>query len=202
MPLSYYRSRSTGEVSVWKISESEDFFLKSLEEEGFPTGEGREIKHPEKRLQWLASRYLLSMSHPEAIVRRKSRKPGLVNGPAISFSHTANYAALLISHANSGIDIQKLDEKLFLIAPRFVVAGELELIQAHGELEALSLLWSVKEATFKFYETELPFKNIKLLFHDSIENKVEVEVQRRGLKGRHSLHADFLDEITLAYVLE
>jgi phosphopantetheinyl transferase len=187
---------------IWRISESEGFFSESLAKEEFPIDEGMRIRHPQKRLQWLASRHLLTLAHPEPIVRRLSAKPTLTNGPELSFSHSGDYAALLISDHHSGIDIQTYNEKLFRIAPKFSNDGEAGLISAPDELAALTLSWSIKEAIFKYYTTQLPFKFIQILAHDPVKNTAEVEVVRGGKRQHHRLHADFLDSLSLAYVLE
>jgi len=202
MPLMYYRSQPKHEVSIWKISESETFFIEALREEGFPPDGGMRINHPQKRIQWLASRYLLCMTHPAAIVNQSSRKPTLSNGPELSFSHSEDHAAVLMSKDHSGIDIQVFSEKLKRIAPKFANPGETDMIEAREEVGALTLLWAIKEAIFKYYTTQLPFKNIQLLDHDPVSNTAIVEVNRRGSKKIHRLHADFLEGMGLAYVLE
>ena len=61
-------------LAVWKIEEPEDFFLSSVSVQ-------REITHPQKRLQHLAARYLLTQLYPDfphhQISVASSKKPFL-----------------------------------------------------------------------------------------------------------------------------
>jgi len=202
MPLHYYRSHHNCEVTLWKITEEATFFREALVQEGFPTEQGDRIAREEKALQWYASRYLLLTSHPAAIDYYKERKPHLFNGPKISFSHSEDIVGLLLSQNNAGLDVQVFNEKLERIKDKFTSAEELKLIRANSDLSALSLTWSVKEAIFKYYGTGVPFKSVKITNHDPVTNMVKVNLKRDGKDVMHKLHADFLENLSLAYVLE
>lgn len=202
MPLIYYRSRPQYEVSIWKITEDLDFFSEGLKKNGFPVSDGLKIRHPFKRIQWFAARYLLDTMHPAAAIMSKGKKPMISHGPDISFSHSGNYAALLLSQHNSGLDIQVYDEKVLRVEKKFVNEEDKNTVQAADELKKLSLIWSIKEAVFKFYTTQLPFKNIIIVAHDPVKNEVDIKVERNGERRHHRLFADFQDELTLAYVIE
>jgi phosphopantetheinyl transferase len=202
MPLHYYRSHENCEVTLWKISESKSFFRDTLIKEGFPTDGGDGIARKDKALQWYASRYLLVISHPAAIDFYKERKPHLFNGPKISFSHSENIVGLLLSQKNAGLDVQVFNEKLERIFDKFTTADEVEKVKAPSELAALSLTWSVKEAVFKYYGTGVPFKSVKIISHDPVSNIIEVLLEREDQNVTHKLFADFLDNLSLAYVLE
>lgn len=202
MPLVYYRSRPLYEISIWKISENLDFFMNGLKEDGFPTAEGMKIRHPQKKLQWFAARYLLDTIHPAAAIKMKGKKPMISQGPEISFSHSGDYAALLLSHHNSGLDIQVYNEKVLRIEKKFVNQEDGKAVKAPDDLKKLTLIWSIKEAVFKFYTTNLPFKNITITAHDPVKNEVDVVVERNGEVRLHRLYADFQDNLTLAYIIE
>ena len=59
MPLFYQHNiNDHARLAVWHITEPEDFFLQK-------THLQKEIRHPHKRLQHLAGRYLLKILHPE-----------------------------------------------------------------------------------------------------------------------------------------
>lgn len=202
MPLVYYRSRPLYEISIWKITENLDFFMNRLKEDGFQIADGLKIRHPDKRLQWFAARYLLDSTHPAAAIKMKGKKPMITNGPEISFSHSGNYAALLLSHHNSGLDIQVYDEKVLRVEKKFVNEGDKHAVHASDDLKKLSLIWSIKEAVFKFYTTQMPFKNVEIIAHDPVKNEVDVKVARNGKAVHHRLYADFQDDLTLAYIIE
>lgn len=202
MPLHYYRSHPNCEVTLWKITEEASFFRERLVDEGFPTETGDEIARPEKAIQWYASRFLLITSHPAAIDFYKKRKPHLTNGPKISFSHSDQIVGVMLSQNSAGLDVQVFDEKLKRIRDKFTTAEELARVKAASELAALSLTWSVKEAVFKYYGTGVPFKSVKIENHDPVTNMVRVSLPRQGDRVIHHLFGDFLDDLSLAYVLE
>jgi len=202
MPLHFYRSHSECEVTLWKITEKASFFRDKLIQEGFPTETGDSIKKPEKALQWYASRFLLITSHPAAIDFYEERKPHLFNGPKISFSHSHDVVGVMLSQKNAGLDVQLFDQKLIRIKDKFTTSQEVWRIKAPSELAALSLTWSVKEAVFKYYGTGIPFKSVIIENHNPITNKIEVSLQRQGKTAVHELFGDFLDDLSLAYVID
>jgi phosphopantetheinyl transferase len=202
MPLHYYRSHSDCEVTLWKITEEASYFKEKLLEEGFPTEPGDAIARPEKALQWYASRFLLITSHPAAIDFYRERKPHLYNGPKISFSHSDIIVGVMLSQKNAGLDVQVFDEKLKRIKDKFTTSQEVWRIKAPTELAALSLTWSIKEAVFKYYGTGVPFKTVLIENHNPVTNVVRVSLLRQGKTYVHKLFGDFLDDMSLAYVLE
>jgi len=202
MPLHYYRSHSDCEVTLWKITEEASYFKEKLLEEGFPTEPGDAIARPEKALQWYASRFLLITSHPAAIDFYRERKPHLYNGPKISFSHSDIIVGVMLSQKNAGLDVQVFDEKLKRIKDKFTTSQEVWRIKAPTELAALSLTWSIKEAVFKYYGTGVPFKTVLIENHNPITKIVRVSLLRHGKTYVHKLFGDFLDDMSLAYVLE
>jgi len=202
MPLHYYRSHLDCEVTLWKINEEAAYFREKLVMEGFPTAAGDAIARPEKALQWYASRFLLITSHPGAIDFYLERKPHLYNGPKISFSHSDKIVGVMLSQKNAGLDVQVFDEKLERIKDKFTTSREIQHIKAPTELAALSLTWSIKEAVFKYYGTGVPFKTVLIENHNPVTNIVQVSLLRHGKSHAHKLFGDFLDDMSLAYVLE
>ena len=153
MPLVYQQNiNETAKIGVWHITESEDFFLESV----FPQ---KEINHPHKRLQHLAGRYLLKKISPDfplnLIKVNSAGKPYLENGNChFSISHSGDYAAVIISdHSNVGIDIEKANQKIEKIKNKFSSIQELELFTNHAidQIDSLTMIWSIKEALYKWY---------------------------------------------------
>ncbi len=201
MPLIFYRSHTDVEVALWKATESLDFFREKLQEHEFDAEDGDAIAHPEKALQWFASRYLLVEVFPAAIPFYKSRKPHLLNGPGISLSHSNDVVGVLLSTGLAGLDVQVFTSKLERILRKFTDDDEVARMGMEDRIAALALIWSVKEAVFKCYGTELPFKDIRITKHDMLRDRVQVEGQRRGRPFQHVLATKFLDDMAVAYVL-
>jgi 4'-phosphopantetheinyl transferase EntD len=169
LPLFYQHNiNDFTKLGIWKIEEDEDFFLKQVPLK-------REVTHPHKRLQHLAGRYLLPFLFPDfplsEILIADTRKPFLQNEKYhFSISHCGDYAAAIVSsNKRVGIDIETVSAKIDRVQHKFL--GENEYNIAFGEIEELArrlpgldiqlltVLWSAKEATFKWYgEGKVDFK--------------------------------------------
>ena len=149
-------------MGVWRIAEPEDFFLQQVPLQ-------QEITHPHKRLQHLAGRYLLRVLFPEfphkLIEIASTKKPFLPNEAFhFSISHCGDYAAAIVSRKNrAGIDIEIPTPKVARVRHKFLHAEELAIVEntvverRQGVdsdslfFRRLTLLWSAKEAVFKWY---------------------------------------------------
>jgi len=139
-------------LAVWEIAEPESFFLKKVALK-------KEITHPHKRLQHLAGRYLLRFLFPdfpaEAIAIADTRKPFLPDEAYhFSISHCGNYAAAIVSKtARVGIDVELLTPRVEKIKHKFLHPEELVMLEQStaDPITVLTLLWSAKEAMFKWW---------------------------------------------------
>ncbi len=150
-------------LGIWKIEEQEDFFLRSVPLK-------REVSHPYKRLQHLAGRYLLPVLFDdfplEEIKVADTRKPFLHDEKYhFSISHCGNYAAAIASDTHRvGIDIELVTSRLLGIKQKFLNEEERGHIQQWEDfpkiyLELVTMLWSAKEAIYKWYgDGKLNFK--------------------------------------------
>jgi phosphopantetheinyl transferase len=150
MPLFYQHNiNQTAKLAVWHITENEKFFLEKVHLQ-------KEIKHPHKRLQHFAGRYLLTILHPEfplhLIEIADSNKPILSGGKFhFSISHCGDFAAAIISENESaGIDVEIITPKIELIKNKFLSAAEWKLLP-DIDTTFLTLFWSCKEAVYKWY---------------------------------------------------
>jgi phosphopantetheinyl transferase len=144
----------TTRLGIWKIEETEEFFRSNVPQH-------RDVTHPHKRLQHLAGRFLLQYLFPafpyELIKIADTRKPFLPDEQYhFSISHCGDYAAAIVSKDKRvGIDIEIPTEKISRIMYKFLSAKEHEqfhLIQPDKDRIPFStLLWSAKEAVFKWY---------------------------------------------------
>ena len=195
MPLFYQQNiNDDTRLGIWHITENEDYFLQNVPLQ-------RSITHPQKRLQHLAGRYLLSQLFPDfpydEMLIADTRKPFLPDEQYhFSISHCGNYAAALVSrNARVGIDIEITKQKIATIAHKFL--SKMERLQFNiGEEKLpnhnlLTLLWSAKEAIYKWWSyggvdfskqiTIQPFTEansglLKAIFRDK-ENHFELQLQ-------------------------
>jgi phosphopantetheinyl transferase len=139
-------------LAVWKIAEPESFFLETVTLK-------KDITHPHKRLQHLAGRYLLRYLFPnfpaESIAIADTRKPFLPDEQYhFSISHCGDYAAAIVSSTERvGIDVELLTPRVEKIKHKFLHPEELTLVEQStvDTITLLTLLWSAKEAMFKWW---------------------------------------------------
>jgi len=153
VPLFYQQDiNEQTRLAVWKIAEPESFFLEKVTLK-------KEITHPHKRLQHLAGRYLLRYLFPdfpaESIAIADTRKPFLPDEQYhFSISHCGDYAAAIVSSTERvGIDVELLTPRVEKIKHKFLHPEELTLVEKSttDTITLLTLLWSAKEAMFKWW---------------------------------------------------
>lgn len=151
MPLLFEKSiDDETKMALWKIEEPEPFFSSVVRIQ-------KDITHPHKRLQHFAGRYLLQYLYPgfpvQAIRLSSANKPYLPdNSYQFSVSHCRDFAAVIISKTERvGIDIEYEDEKLIRLKSKFLNERELSFLGDEQNLKKLTVLWSVKEAMFKWW---------------------------------------------------
>lgn len=173
MPIFFqHQINENTRIGIWKIEETEEFFKGNV-----PLH--RDVTHPHKRLQHLAGRFLLQYLFPdfpfELIQIADTRKPFIPSEQYhFSISHCGDYAAAIVSRENRvGIDIEESQEKIGSILYKFLNADEHQLfnvIPFHSDLLPLAtLLWSAKEAVFKWYGNGgVDFRrHIKLVYNNT-----------------------------------
>lgn len=208
MPLFYQHNiNADNKIAVWHITEDEAFFLNIV-----PPPQG--ITHWHKRLQHLAGRYLLQELFPDfpyhLIEIAGTRKPYLPNDEYhFSISHCGDFAAVIVSkNKRVGIDIEQVTPKVAKIRHKFLGEEELKLVPdatpGHGGetyLRLLTLLWSCKEAVFKWDgRGGIDFKkNIQIHSRDGEDNVVNgVFLQQHATPL--AIHYLFFDSLCLAWI--
>ena len=142
-------------LGIWKIEEPESFFLAKVPLK-------QQVSHPYKRLQHLAGRYLLPALYAdfplEEILIADTRKPFLHDEKYhFSISHCGNFAAAIASPVNRvGVDVELVSPRLRLISPKFLSEAESDYLRQWKHLdkvhlEMTTIIWSAKEALFKWY---------------------------------------------------
>ena len=153
MPI--YQEWSPNEHSlaaIWKIEEPEAFFLEL--EVVRNAARIEHIKHPRRRIEHLAGRFLLNylqadfpLHHIANDLHDKPRLPD--NQYFFSISHSYPYVAVLISDKEEcGIDIQIWKDGIEKIVDMFLSAHEQTLCE--GDSKLFTLAWCIKEATYKW----------------------------------------------------
>lgn len=166
MPIFFqHQVNENTRVGVWKIEETEGFFKNNVPQH-------RDVTHPHKRLQHLAGRFLLQFLFPdfpyELIQIADTRKPYLPDEQYhFSISHCGDYAAAIVSSRNRvGVDVEIPVEKILKISDKFLSEKEHSIFNIQYSIQngiplntvpinigsqLPTLLWSSKEAVFKWY---------------------------------------------------
>jgi len=207
MPLFYQQDiNEKTRLAVWEISEEEDFFKLSI-----PLRQN--ITHPHKRLQHLAGRFLLPQLFSDfpnhEIEIADTRKPFLPKEQYhFSISHCSNYAAAIVSSTHRvGVDVELITPKLEKIKKKFLHADELRFVNSQPEslqLNLLSILWSTKEAMYKWYgEGEVDFSEMMRTMPFLVEK--EGDIHAAFIKGDFHqnlrLHYKCINHLTMVWVV-
>ncbi len=162
MPIFFqHQINENTRLGIWKIEETEEFFKGNVPQH-------RDVTHPHKRLQHLAGRFLLQFLFPGfpygLIQIADTRKPFLPGEEYhFSISHCGDFAAAIVSRESRvGIDIEIPAEKIIRVQDKFLSAAEKAIFlgsHAPADYAMPTILWSSKEAVFKWYGNgEVDFK--------------------------------------------
>ena len=194
-------------AAIWHIGEDEIFFRQA-------TGIISAVKHPRKRIEHLAGRYLLQhlkedfpLHHIAPDVHDKPRLPE--DQYFFNISHSYPYVAAVISDIEEcGIDIQTWHPRMAAIAHMFLSVSEQALCRNDARL--MTLAWSAKEAAYKWYGRrgvdfirDLPIQNLPEQsdpFHSLLNMKpfyMEIECFGNPISLGAALYKDF----ALAYLI-
>ncbi len=207
MPLFYQQNiNETTRLAIWEINEDESFFNLSI-----PLG--RNITHPHKKLQHLAGRFLLPYLFSDfpnhEIEIADTRKPFLPNEQYhFSMSHCSNYAAAIVSSTQRvGVDVELITPRLEKIKKKFLHADELRFVNsqlAGLQLNLLSILWSAKEAMYKWYgEGEVDFSEMMrtMPFLVEKEGTIHAAFIKRDFHQSLVLHYKRINHLTMVWVV-
>ncbi len=208
MPIYYQQNiNDFTQMAVWLIEEPERFFTQKVSVQ-------QAVSHPHKRLQHLAGRYLLPYLVPEfptdLIQIADTRKPYLPNEAYhFSISHCGNYAAAIVSQSERvGIDVELVTHRVDKIRHKFLHPHELiewkiETLNDLEKYKTLTLLWSAKEAMFKWWgRGDVDFSDCMRIDATAIQNTGELMATfQKGLFAtRLILQYQLTDSLSLVWV--
>jgi phosphopantetheinyl transferase len=192
-------------LGIWKIEEDEDFFLKSVVPQ-------RNVSHPHKKLQHLAGRYLLKYLFPDfplfLILIADTRKPYLENEAYhFSISHCGEFAAAIVSkNKRVGVDIEIPTEKILRIEHKFLHQTEAIMINGWSGIDrqqASTLLWSSKEAMFKWWgKGNVDFSEMLRLSinQPKSEGTLNGNFLKNGIDSSFPVQYKFFSQLVLTWV--
>jgi len=196
-------------VTLWKIEEDANFFLKYLCIKEDDLANVSNATHPIKQLEWLASRTCVKYTvellehNYQGIEKDEHNNPYLskIQG-FVSLSHTSNYAVTIVSLAEEvGIDIERVSDKLSRVAHKFLATTE--RLHAGNDLLRMCIYWCAKESLYKWYgKKNLSFKeNIYIEPFENEPSLLQGEIFMDGvLKTEHQLMVFYVDDYVITAV--
>lgn len=185
MPLIIYQSNfnDSGRLLIWKATETlaeleARFVFSEIQKKEY-----KSIPLEKRRQEWLLVRILLQIALEGVELKfALNGKPLLTETHHISISHSGDLAGILVADHNVGLDIQGVDEKIERISQKFCHSDELARARwENNSLEYLTIIWSAKEAVFKFFGEEIHFaKEMVTRPFNTTQEIVELDYQ-----GKH-----------------
>lgn len=208
MPIYYQQNiNDFTQLAVWKIDETESFFTQKVTVQ-------QQVTHPHKRLQHLAGRFLLPYLYPdfpsELIQIADTRKPYLPNEAYhFSISHCGDYAAAIVSSTQRvGVDIEMVTPRVNKIRHKFLHISEMEnwkieALEEQEKIRTLTLLWSAKEAMFKWWGSgDIDFSDCMQVKAVDLNSTgvLKAFFQKDNFKVTLQLHYQLTNELSLVWV--
>ena len=197
----YFRKTldNKAEVSVWKITETEEELIQLS---SVPSDEMEEIsliRNENMRKQRLAVRALLNEVFEDKVYlsHHDNGKPFLENCITnISITHTDRYVAIITHQEEDlGIDMESVDRDFSTVKERALSEDEREDLDEDDRLnEQLALYWCAKEAIFK------------RMSQSKVDFAEQIRVKRFNPKDEGELDATFIhkdgyeEDFELSYI--
>lgn len=202
-------------LGMWRVEESEAYFLSRL---NIYENEERileSITHPDKRLEWLSSRLclkrLLHISHKVESLNENTGKPYLSdNSFNISYTHSNLYSGAIASDKTAvAMDLENLEKERNLETRRmFMSKDEHVLFDESGQDTRLFfLIWSAKETLYKIYGKQgIAFRDNLSIVPPStgLEQKGQVKgiIRENGFEKEYDVHYQFFPDILLTFTYD
>ncbi|MBQ0734587.1 4'-phosphopantetheinyl transferase family protein [Aquimarina celericrescens] len=158
MPL--YKTITVDEstnVLIWKIEETYESLCEGIELTQHCQDRVDHMKSEIHRRGFMSVRHLLAVMGyvDHDLYYDEYGKPHLKDGRKISITHSFEFAGIIISDKEVGIDIEKQREKIQSIAHKFVKTSENEYVEENSmdRVRALTIIWGAKESLYKMYAT-------------------------------------------------
>ena len=206
MPL--YKSIQHNEnttIFIWKIEESFDELYLPLKLNDNSEARLRGMKSELHQKGFLSVRHLLKHAGYTDfdLYYNEYGKPLLKDGKHISISHSYQYAGIIISNDEVGIDIEKNRPKIVTIQKKFVNT-EVDSLSEEDLVKQLTIIWGAKEAMYKIY----PHGGLSFHNHIAIDPFLFADGKSAGRvicgdwKRYYDVFYRFLkDDFTLVYAL-
>lgn len=192
-------------IHIWKIEETYEELRKGLVLTDNSISRLSGMKSQLHQKGFLSVRKLLKHAGYEDanLYYNEFGRPFLNDDKHISITHSFEFAAVLISDLEAGVDIEKNREKIVNIQHRFVNTM-VDSLSDEDIVKQLTVIWGAKESMYKTY----PYGGLS--FHDHIginpflfaDGRSSGRVIFENWKKEYEIKFEFLKEgFTLVYAL-
>ncbi len=213
MPIIYKQEIGDHAVlGVWKISESVDELLSMIQ---FSEGEREtfeKFKLKSRQAHWLsyrlAIRELVGDDGPCEFYYDEHGKLHFSNlDYSLSVTHSGLYSGVIISKKHYvGIDIEKLGERINILAHKFLNEEELARLPEVDQHKFLTVIWSAKEALYKLYgKSEVQMEHMTIApFEMANEGTIKGKLVLDHFQKEYELKYHYSDdgEYLLVYTID
>jgi len=213
MPIIYKQNIGDHAIlGVWKISESVDELLSMI---NFSEGEREtfeKFKMKSRQAHWLsyrlAIRQLVDTECPCEFFYDEHGKLHFANlDYSLSVTHSGLYSGVIISKKHYvGIDIEKLGERINILAHKFLNKEELARLPEVDQHKFLTVIWSAKEALYKLYgKSEVQMEHMTIMpFVVGNEGIITGKLELDHFQKEYELSYHFSDdgEYLLVYTID
>jgi 4'-phosphopantetheinyl transferase len=142
---------SNTQILVWKITESFDELFDEVMLNEKSQVRLQNMKSELHQRGFLSVRKLLQLAGYTDFDLHydDSGKPSLTHANHISISHSHQFATLIISDQEVGIDLEIQKGKILKIAPKFMDVTHLQNLSHEDQIKKATVIWGIKEAVFK-----------------------------------------------------
>ena len=193
-------------VFIWKIEESFEALSEGIKLTDNCANRVNNMKSDLHRRGFMSIRHLMALEGytDHDLYYDEHGKPHLRDDKHISITHSFNFAAIIISNIEVGIDIEMQRHKILRIAHKFTPLKAYKIFANEDALmRKLTIVWCAKESLYKSFAE----KGVSFLEHIYVEdfmldeNKTTATVTYEGKQQKYNV--DFLEfeEFTCAYAL-
>jgi 4'-phosphopantetheinyl transferase len=175
------------QILVWKITESFDQLISEVVLNQKSQFRLQNMKSELHQRGFLSVRKLLQEAGYSDFDLHydDSGKPSLEDGKYISISHSHEFATIIISEQEVGIDLEIQKEKILKIAPKFMDTNHLENLSHEDQIKKATVIWGIKESVFKIknqkgisffdhiFENEFNLSDKKTIAQLCFDNQIE-----------------------------
>jgi len=118
----------------------------------------------------------------------------------LSISHAGQYAAVAVCQdCRVGIDVEQVSPRIERIKQKFMNDAELKQLPAADNLPGMHLIWSAKEALFKYHpEPAFDFRT-ELLIDQVLPDHMEARIVRNKTQESIRVPYHWQDDYVLAW---